>query len=123
MNFLTQQSSSLGKVQKVLKELHAAGGHDGFGMKLNTPSRMGLMFKAHDFLVFCPGRDLERLRQRFFFDEQRMITCGDERVRDAFKERILVVIDLGSFAVHDVRRADDFSAKYMADRLVTQADA
>src|SRR6202007_3478695 len=52
-----------------------------------------------------------------------MITRGNERFRQAMKNRAAVVLNLARFSVHQFRRANHAPAKGSANRLMSQAHA
>src|SRR6185503_3863971 len=52
-----------------------------------------------------------------------MIPSGEKLVFHSRKNRLAVMTDLRSFAMHQFRRADHASAKCLSDRLVTQTHA
>ena len=56
-----------------------------------------------------------------FFHDQRVITRRRHRHRKALKDGSIVVHDWAGFPVHQVRGADDASAKCFADRLMAEA--
>ena len=49
-------------------------------MKLHPVNRKFPMLQAHDFARVGLGRDLERIRERIAFHNQRMITSRFERL-------------------------------------------
>jgi len=96
-------------------------------MKLHALNREFLMSQAHDdagsIFVRSPGADFEVAWQIVFGDDQGVITgCGHRR-RQSAKDGFAIVFDLAGFAVHQILRADHFSSKGRANRLMAEADS
>jgi hypothetical protein len=79
--------------------------------------------ETHDDAVVGFGGDGEFAGQRFFFDDEGMVTRGGEGIGKLAKNIFVVVMNLAGFAVKKFWGADDFSAKGNADGLVAQANA
>ncbi len=93
-------------------------------MELHAVQGPGLVADAHDFALGRPGGYVEvRVRPRFLFDNERVVTGRVERVRQAGEDALAVVVNGRDLAVHDSHVANDFAAKSMADALVAEADA
>src|SRR5688572_2200741 len=92
-------------------------------MKLHAFDLPLAMTQTHDDAVFRRGRNLQTLRQRLLFHNQRMITSSRKVVAKAGEYSPTVVTDLRSLAMHQFRRTDHASAKRLPDRLMAQAHA
>src|SRR5687768_18395152 len=92
-------------------------------MKLHAFDLPLAMPQTHDDAVFRRGRNLETLRQRLLFHNQRMITASRKVIAKAGEYCPAVVTDLRSLAMHQFRRTNHASAKCLPDRLMAQAHA
>src|SRR5476649_2380369 len=109
--------------QEVFQQRVAVLGQDGFGVELHALDVVFLVAHAHDFAIVGPCRHFEAGRQRAAFNGQRVIADHGERRRQILEDADAGVRDDGSFAMHDLLGADDFSAERFADGLVAEADA
>ena len=98
-------------------------GEDALGVELHTPDRQFLVPQAHDFTLLRLGGDLQTVRQRLAFDNERMVARGDVGRGDVFEQVIAVVCHGGRFAVHHPVVHHDFAAEGVADALVSETDA
>ena len=57
------------------------------------------------------------------FDDQRMVTCADHRLRQALEKRASVMCDSAGSAMHQPRGTHNGAAERRSNRLVTEADA
>ena len=106
--------------QKILQELLAGIGEDGFGMELHAFDFVAAVAEAHDDAVVGFGGDGKLARQRFFFDDQGMVTRGREGIGKLAKNILAVMMNLAGFSVKKFRRANDFPAECGADGLMAQ---
>src|SRR5437899_11509048 len=104
--------------QKILQELFAGIGKDGFGVKLDAFDFVAAVAEAHDDAIIGLRGDRQFARQRFFLDDQRMIACGGEGIRQLAENVFAVVMDLAGLAVKKFRSADDFPAERGANGLM-----
>src|SRR5687768_15996965 len=79
------------KFQEVSKQLLAVGRQNRLGMKLHTFHLQFTMTQTHYDIVCSRRGDLETLRQRFFFNDQRMVAAGEEMVVQTGKDRFSVM--------------------------------
>src|SRR6185503_1464086 len=91
-------------------------------MKLNALNLQFTMPQPHDDFVRGVSRNLETRRQRFPFNNERVITACQKLIIHSSEDCSSVVMDRRRFAVHQLRRAHHFSAKRLTDSLVAQAD-
>src|SRR5207253_9572466 len=89
--------------------------------ELHTLHWPAAMTYAHDFTVIRPRRDLERVGHRVRQDDQRVVACRRERIRQAGEDPAAVMADLRSLAVHLRLRARHRRAEGLADGLVAEA--
>ena len=85
-------------------ELDAGDGHIAVG-------------QTHDQAVVALGGDRQARRQRGAVHHQGMIASGIERIGYAREHRVAGVSDRTDLAVHGHRRAHDFAAESLTDRL------
>jgi hypothetical protein len=110
-----------GDVEEVGEERVAVLGGDAFGMKLHAVHGMRLVLQAHDDGLAGLGGlggDGQTIGQAGALDDQRMIARDLECPGQALEHALGLVGDLGELAVHEDRRADDFAAVGLADRLM-----
>src|SRR5688572_6738653 len=85
------------------------------------------MTKCLDFILEArlvrPGEDLQLGRQRSAINDERMVAGHLERVWKSGKDTFTVMLDHGSFAVHDATCAHHVAAIRLSDRLVPQTHA
>src|SRR5712691_12805687 len=99
-------------------------GQNRFGMKLHAVDRPGTVTQPHDAAVFTrPRRHLELARQPFYRHDQRVVSRGDERPRNAAEHTAAVVLDRRRLAVHWHARPHHRATEHGANRLMTEADA
>ena len=98
-------------------------GEDALGVELHTPDRQFLVPQAHDFTLLRLGGDLQTVRQRLAFDNERMVARGDVGRGDVFEQVLAVVCHGGRFAVHHAVVHDDLTAEGMTDALVAETNA
>src|ERR1700690_612299 len=111
-----------GEIEKILQYQMAVLGGDTLGMELHAVHRQGGMRQAHHQTVVGFGVDGELARHAGAFDHERMIARGVERPVDAAENAGAAVLDLEHLAVRR-RRAHDFAAERLSDRLVAEEDA
>src|SRR5581483_3650038 len=112
----------LSGIEEILQERLARLGQDGFGMELDPFHRKGLMTDPHDLPILAGRGDLETIGDRFFFNDQRVVAGGSERIGKPLEYAFAVVGDLAGFPMHQLFGPDDIPAKSEADALVAQAD-
>jgi len=78
--------------------------------------------KAHDDAIIGFGGDGELPRQRFPFNDQRVVARGGERIGQLAENVLTVVMNLAGLAVEKFWGANDFSAKSGADGLVSETN-
>ena len=61
--------------------------------------------------------------KNFFLNDQRMITTGKKMILHARKDRLAIVTNFRSFAMHQFGRANHLAAKRLADSLMAQTHA
>src|SRR5450631_651820 len=111
-----------GEIEKILQHQMAVLGGDTLGMELHAVHRQGGMRETHHQAIAGFGVDGELARHTGAFDHERMIARGVERPVDAAEDAGAGVLDLEHFAVRR-RRAHDFAAERLPDRLMPEADA
>ena len=99
--------------------LLAAGGQYRLGVELDSFGRQFAVPDPHDD-VTVGGADLELVGQRVAGD-QRVVAADRQRRRQAFVDRLAVVLDLRLLAV-DRLALDDRAAEGLDQRLVAEAD-
>ncbi len=112
----------MSEIQEVLKKRFSRIGKHRFGVELDSMDRVIAVDHAHHRSIFGPGIDPEAIWERFPFDDQRVVTCGGERIREPLEDSGTIVMHLGSFAMHDGFSPHHSSAKSLADCLVAQTD-
>jgi len=85
--------------EKILEELLAGIGEDGFGMELDAFDFVATMPEAHDDAVVSLGGDGEFARQGFLLDNQGMVARCGEGVWQLAENIFVVVMNLARFAV------------------------
>src|SRR5688572_12078217 len=115
----------MGSVQgeKVLENLHATLGGDGFRMELDPVNGEFFVLQTHNFPLGGLGGDFEAVRQAGTLDQQGMITGGGKRRGQPGEDALVSVLDRRELAVHLAGGADDVSAEKLADRLMAEAHA
>src|SRR5205809_5820390 len=78
---------------------------------------------SHDLAVLRPGGDFELGRNGLSHDGERVVSGGDERVREPGEHAAVVVADVRRLAVHLLAGARHRRAEGAADGLVAEADA
>ncbi len=107
------------EIQKILDDRVPMLAGDGFGVELHAVGVMRFVGKPHDKAVISGGGgDFEAVRQRAPLDYQRVIACGFKGHRQAFENTAPFMIHITHLAMHWLRRADDFPAKRLANRLL-----
>src|SRR6201982_1728366 len=81
------------------------------------------MRKPHHQPVLGLRGHVEIARQALALDHERMVARRIERRIDAAKYAAAAMLDLRQLAVNRDRRAHDFAAEGLADRLMPEADA
>src|SRR5580692_8112128 len=106
------------KGQEIFEELFAGSSEDGFGMELDAFDFVTAMAEAHDDAVggFCGDGQLAR--ERFAFDDERMVARGCERLWKLAEDILAVVMDFAGLAVEELWSTNDFAAEGRADRLM-----
>ena len=85
--------------KKILEEVLARVGENGFGVELDAFDFVAAMTEAHDDAVVGLGGNREFVGQGFFLDDQGMVARGSEGIRELAKNILAVVMDLARFAV------------------------
>ena len=115
------------QLQEILNELFAVGGKDGLWVELDAFDGELAMAETHDRAAPIgaggAGRNLEFIRQRIFFDDERMIPGTGHGAGDSGKDGFTVMFDLAGLAVHELRCADDVASEGCADSLMAEADS
>ena len=109
--------------EKILQELLAGVGEDGFGVELDAFDGVLAVAETHDDSVIGLSGDRKAARKSAAFDDQRMVARGGEGVRELAKDIFVVVMDLAGFAVEKFRSTYDFPAEGNANGLMAQADS
>src|SRR5690242_9540435 len=93
-------------------------------MKLHPIDRVLAMLDGVHLgrIVLAHGRDLERLRNRFALDDERVIAHDLHRRRQTREDTSSIMADLRRLAMHDAFRAHHFAAVRFADRLMSETD-
>src|SRR5205814_1663652 len=107
--------------KKILEELLAGFGENGFGVELHAFDLVTAVTEAHDDAVVGLRSDRQLVRQGFSLDDQGMIACGGEGIRQLAENILAVMMDLARFAVKQFGSADDFAAERSANGLVAEA--
>jgi hypothetical protein len=68
------------KLKEIFHDLPAALRQNTFRMKLHAPDRQRLVLHSHDFALLGFRRDLQTIRQRTAFDDERMIARRGKRI-------------------------------------------
>jgi hypothetical protein len=97
-------------------------GKYGFGVYLCALDHAIFVSYSHYFSFLGLGSDLEAGRQRFRFDNQRMITGCGEGILYTFIDSFAIVIDERCLAVDRHRSPSHDAAIDMADALVPKTD-
>ena len=93
-------------------------------MELDAVQRPGAMPHAHDFAFVGPGADDEiGIVERLAADNEAVIARRLERIGQAAKNTLVIVMNGRSLAVHDAFVAHHFAAENVADALMSQANA
>src|SRR5262249_6562957 len=108
-----------GDFEKVLEQQMTVLGGDAFGVELHAVHRKPLMRKPHHKTVIGLGRHDEIARHALALNHERMIARRFERRSDAATHAAAAMLDLRQFAMNWNRRAHDFAAEGLADRLMT----
>jgi hypothetical protein len=87
-------------------------------VELDAFDFVAAMAEAHDNAIIGFGSDSELTRQRFFFDDERMVARGDEGIGQLAENILAVVVDLAGFAVEEFGGTDDFATKRGANGLM-----
>src|ERR1700690_3731623 len=111
-----------GEIEEILQHQMAVLGGDTLGMELHAVHRQARMRETYHQAVAGFGIDGELARHAGALDHERMIARGVERPVDAAEHAGAGVLDLEHLAVRR-RRAHDFAAERLSDRLMTEADA
>ena len=80
------------------------------------------MVESHDLAFSRLCGDGELIGQSLRRDNERMIARGGKWIWQSGENARSIMMDLGSFAVHQPLGVDDLSAKNFRDALVTQAN-
>ena len=94
-------------------------------MELEREDRVLPVTQPHDDpprLPPLPGGHLERRREARFPHDEGVVPGRDERVPNAFEERIVAVPDAGGFPMAGAGRADHPGPVVVGDGLVAEAD-
>ena len=98
-------------------------GFDAFRVKLDPMHRMAFMGQSHNQAVFSFRRKLKTIGQAVLVHNQRMIAGRSKRAVKSLEKSFAFVMDITDLAMHQVRRADDFTAIYLTNGLMTKTDA
>src|SRR5690554_5115291 len=114
--------------QEVAEQFVALFAHDGFRVELHPLD--GQCFVAHDHDLFhaavavaSPGCHFQTFREAGLLNGQAVVASRLQRVVEAAEYASAVVKHRGYFAVHDTPGADNFTAEYLPNGLVPEADA
>lgn len=92
-------------------------------MELNSPDREILVAYGHYFPFRRLGRDFQAVGQYFFLEDEGMISRCFERIWKGCEEFVLVMVNWGGLAVHEIFRPYDLAAEMLADALMAKAHA
>src|SRR5438093_8854616 len=92
-------------------------------MKLHTFRFRSFHAKSHDFARRSVRGNVEKSRQSLLRNKKRMIASGSKWICKTVKDAITVMNDHGCFAMHQQRRANDFSSENLTDALMSQANS
>lgn len=98
-------------------------GHYGLGMKLYAFDRILAVPQSHYQSVRRSGGHFESIRHTVLVDDQGVISCRFESVRQPTKDRCRIVADFARLAVHQLSRADYQAAERFTNRLVPETHA
>ena len=98
-------------------------GQHSFRMKLNPENGKFFVVESHNYAVAGARIDLQCMRQIFFTDHQRMVTCHPIEGRKPAEQTLPAVVDETDFSVHGALSALNGGAENAADNLVPKADA
>ena len=112
-----------GHLEEIAQQVMAVFRGNRFGVELHAVDRALDMAKAHDFAVAGMGGGAQARWQGFRLDGERVIARRREGAGQAGEQAGGVMVNRAGLAVHDLLGRDDITAKGLADRLVTEADA
>jgi len=92
-------------------------------VELEPDDRVARVLDCHDLAVLRRGGHPQDARESRPRDDQRVVPCGREGVRDPGEHAATVVPDGRGLAVHRPRRAHYRSAVRRTDALVPEAHA
>ena len=102
----------------------AFGGHDGFGVELESVDGIVSVFDRHDFAVFCAGGDFKAFGHRAFYGCQGVVAGGFDFFVHSFEEGAFGIEGNGEgFAMNQFFGIGDGGAEAFADGLMSQAYA
>ena len=85
---------SLGEFEKISQEVFPDFSEDRLRMKLHPIDRELSVLEAHDFLILRPGRHDKHAGERLPLHDQRVVAGGVKRIRQAFEEAGLGMMNL-----------------------------
>ena len=85
--------------------------------------RVLLVHQSHDFPFLGPCSDFQAIRQRFAFDDERMIARRLEGIGHIGENALPLVMDRRGLAVHEPVGTHDITAVDLPDRLMPEANA
>src|SRR5687768_16076812 len=90
-------------------------------MELNAMKRPGPVADAHDFAFVgpCSNREIGVVKG-VAANYQTVVACRLERIGQALKNALAVVVNERSLAVHDAVVAHDFAAEDITDALMAE---
>src|SRR6185503_13847948 len=109
--------------QEIVQQLPSLFRQYGFRMELHALDRQGLVPHAHDGPVVGPCGDLQHFRQRVFFDHERVVARGYQRLLQTAEHASMLMMNQRHLPVHDLTRVHDASPKSLSDALVAEAYA
>ena len=98
-------------------------GQHSFRMKLNPENGEFFVVESHNYAVAGARIDIQFMRQIFFTDHQRMVTCHPIEGRKPAEQTLPAVVDETDFSVHGALSALNGGAENTADNLMSQADS
>ena len=105
--------------QQVMAELR----EDRLRMKLDPLHGQAPVANPHDFAIVGPGCNFELLRQGFALDDERVVACSFERLRDTAENALARVVNGRYFAMHQLPGVHDPAAEGLPDALVAETYA
>lgn len=92
-------------------------------MELHAKNRILPMAHAHNQTVICPCCDIKNIGKVFAADNQGMIACCLNGVRQIGEDIVSFVMNHGGFSVPDLRSAGNLPSIDATDALMSEANA